>query len=469
MTIDKSNVDQIASNWMRQTGVDKIFSDAWGVDSSCAVFSSENYGVLSIGLDSAAFRCKASNLNRVFWIPGGRPNGRSVSLVSSRLGQKLEKHRSVFDAIRTFCCRLDRERHFLVIHDQSPIHGAVVRAADLFGITIYELRPMPVEVDLHWFEDRIAQDHTLANGIYYDRNSMLGEAVQPDRLQIELSHEVRVLHVRKSGNIFGAIQTRLQGDDRAESIYVLHEETRKNAASKQLIQQGAIDWYLFDGNGSDSFKVENSAANQGMDAVESIEEFSKHNDVGQYVLHWTRRRFGPWPDQLEPRYHEDLLLGTTASKHDRISTLTKILVDKKLIASNDVTRDDRPVVSFSEVGVDQLTQLRTFRSHLSRWDFETLGIAIKKDVLKSLGGRGVVYGGESCWQQLDADEQPFFQKSDGKIDWSVEKEWRVIGDVDLAKIGHEDAFVFVDSFQNAARVMPFTNFKVVVLASRKNQ
>ena len=95
----------------------------------------------------------------------------------------------------------------------------------------------------------------------------------------------------------------------------------------------------------------------------------------------------------------------------------------------------------------EMVTKRVFRAHLSRWDFEPYGIAFQRNAfLRKFGARPVVYGGEAEWQSMDEDEKPYFQtrkSSSEKIDWQTEKEWRVIGDLDLNLVGPEDAVVFV--------------------------
>ena len=47
---------------------------------------------------------------------------------------------------------------------------------------------------------------------------------------------------------------------------------------------------------------------------------------------------------------------------------------------------------------------------------------------------------------MTEDEKPYFQlrkSTSAKIDWQAEKEWRVIGDLDLNLVGPDDAVVFV--------------------------
>ena len=78
------------------------------------------------------------------------------------------------------------------------------------------------------------------------------------------------------------------------------------------------------------------------------------------------------------------------------------------------------------------------------------------------GARPVLYGDESMWQNMNESDRPFFQPAhssgstsddtDSGIDWTVEREWRHIGDLDLSRLSHEDALVFVPNFAAARRL-----------------
>ena len=58
-------------------------------------------------------------------------------------------------------------------------------------------------------------------------------------------------------------------------------------------------------------------------------------------------------------------------------------------------------------------------------------------ILTTQGAREVIYGDEAVWKDLSKSDRPFYQKigsNETSIDWSVEQEWRVLGDIDLSLI-----------------------------------
>ena len=57
----------------------------------------------------------------------------------------------------------------------------------------------------------------------------------------------------------------------------------------------------------------------------------------------------------------------------------------RLIASSEFVRGETPVVSLTAVPLGEIRTLRTYRSHLSRWDFEPYGICIRRDWLQRRG------------------------------------------------------------------------------------
>ena len=58
----------------------------------------------------------------------------------------------------------------------------------------------------------------------------------------------------------------------------------------------------------------------------------------------------------------------------------------------------------------------------------------------------MIYGDETTWENLPAKDQPFFQiaksttRTGNVLDWTVEKEWRVLGDVELREFKVGDIF-----------------------------
>jgi hypothetical protein len=82
----------------------------------------------------------------------------------------------------------------------------------------------------------------------------------------------------------------------------------------------------------------------------------------------------------------------------------------------------------------------------------------------------VRYGDDQFWDSLSPDERPFFQlrqtrRSAGSraIDWTVEDEWRIVGDVNLAEIPDTDALVFVPTETEAQEIAAVSPWPVTVV------
>lgn len=75
----------------------------------------------------------------------------------------------------------------------------------------------------------------------------------------------------------------------------------------------------------------------------------------------------------------------------------------------------------------------------------------------------MIYGDEADWRTLPPASQPWFQPRGNSIDWQMEQEWRIAGDVDLAQLDSHDAFLFVKSPLEAYALQPFSRWRVVSL------
>lgn len=190
----------------------------------------------------------------------------------------------------------------------------------------------------------------------------------------------------------------------------------------------------------------------------------KEIQVENFVSHFTRKQTSGWLDEGELGYLDKLLLGGKASDRGPLATLWRIVLQRQLIGGNRLTRDTTRVVSFSNRRLSEFCHLRTFRSHLGRWDFEPYGIAISRDRLVALGGRPVIYGTEPDWQALGPADRPFFQLSHGPTqNWKEEQEWRVLGDLDLIQVLPEQAIVFVATEAEARQLAPTCPWPLLVL------
>jgi hypothetical protein len=125
-----------------------------------------------------------------------------------------------------------------------------------------------------------------------------------------------------------------------------------------------------------------------------------------------------------------------------LETLEHILREGIIRASSRLVRGGYPVVPFTERPPQDLPRLIQWRSGLRRWTFEPYGIALSKAKLVELGARPVIYGEAAHFHELAEADRPFFQveKSAG-FDWRGEREWRVLGDLNLDQFGAGEAIV----------------------------
>lgn len=391
-------------------------------------------------IDNSMFRldryCDASLIAR-----------QTVFVASSRLPQKLDEIPEFFDGLLKLSMGLESERDVLLTAGGTTCDAMVRRVAELFRIPVVEVRTAPLDPEKLDAEVSSLEGGREENVVFVFDFENRGV----DFALAKLANRMTALSVRKGGKLDVAIQQRLK-DGKPTRILVDAKLTKKKLTDK-FLSAGATGWVLFGTEESES-----------RTPVEEI-VFSDGFDSSEYLLHWTRRRVGPWPEQPRAEFWDDLIFRSPRKDHREIASLRRILATNRILAGSDLTRDPRPVVCFSDVSFEDLKELRTFRPHLSRWDFEPFGIAIRKSWLEERGAAKVIYGDEATWGSLPNEQRPFFQLNDlnGKIDWSIEREWRITGDVDLRKVPANSAVVFVRTAEDAKEVAAYSRWPIVVL------
>jgi hypothetical protein len=159
------------------------------------------------------------------------------------------------------------------------------------------------------------------------------------------------------------------------------------------------------------------------------------------------------------------VLSDPAGQRSAASVIERIILLQRIIASPAAIRNSVPVVCLTAIPVDQWPRMRVYRRHRRRWDFLPFAIAMRRDWLQRRGARPVIYGEAGDWQNLPSDDRPFFQRAwSGKgkqqIDWRGEREWRVIGDLDLAELGSKDGFVLAPDLEVARQLAPLSRWPV---------
>jgi hypothetical protein len=308
-----------------------------------------------------------------------------------------------------------------------------------------------------------------------------------DQLLIQIASECFLLSVRPKGKIHHAALNRLakaQPEIRpaCERTWILVSALTKPAVQSNLEQAGAVGWWLYDQHPLDRDRSDLDSQETQVDAAPPPLASSVHRPSAwapilrldefpaeRFLIHWTRYRVGPWPEQTQEEWLDDLLFQSDRRKHGPAFALRRILATRQILASRGLTRDDQPVVCLSNRSLADLDNLTVFRQHLGRWDFVPFGIAIEREWLFHQGARPVIYGDESVWTSLPDSERPFFQlahSKSGKVDWTIEQEWRWLGNLNLRRIPAACVAAFVPELTDAQKLTPICGCPIVVIDAK---
>ena len=185
--------------------------------------------------------------------------------------------------------------------------------------------------------------------------------------------------------------------------------------------------------------------------------------VGQAgtLAHWTRAIDGPWPQQSETSWYNQLIHGQREADHSAFATLCNIITQQKILSSHRSIRGGYKVVCLTATPLEKWSDLNIYRPHLRRWDFCPYGILLSPSVSRRLPIKRVRYGNKRLWNSLSSKEKPFFQTIDGKADWKVEQEYRIVGDLSLRTLKQRDLVVFTETEAEAKALQTYSSWPVV--------
>ncbi len=418
----------------------------------------------------------------VFW-PRGIPPGRRIGLVSSRFGAPDRLGRHWYSRLRRICTDVRNAGHVLLTVPGTSLADLLARCSERFQLPLIsaQLPPPGLTFD-HWLCACVEGASGLAQGgswcwpawVSPPRDVETPSDLTPprDALLVAASQRILVLRLRRGGHVLGLLQRRLTEEPPSASSRVTvlaGDDFTSHQLARELAAQGAVVW---DGGPTGAAAPArrhpaSPPAPQAHSPILALADLPREPDPGAFLIHCTRGTHAPWPDQTRDDYLDDLILDREAAIHTPLATLHKILLERRLRATSWAIRGGTPVVCFTAAELTALGQLRAFRPHRHRWDFEPFGIGIARRWLVPRGTRPVVYGDEACWQGLSDDQRPFFQcrrgGQRGQFDWSREQEWRHPGDVDLTNVPVADAFVFVPSPRDADDLAAMSPWPIVVL------
>ena len=184
-----------------------------------------------------------------------------------------------------------------------------------------------------------------------------------------------------------------------------------------------------------------------------------HNQ--RYVAHWTRGCDGAWPGETREQWINQLIDNDPQADHSALRTLHRIIQSECLYSSDQTIRGGFPMTCFTRVPINQWSSRHVYRSHLRRWDFCPYGLAIKRDWIQGQGLAPVRYGSDNQWELLAANERPYFQTTGGSINWRVEQEERIAGNLDLRSSQSTDIVFFTSLAKEAVWLQAASRWPVV--------
>lgn len=446
--------------------------------------------------------------HRLVWWPWGMPSGVRNGLVSSRLGRQLHRRPEWFAALRSACACMDGRREVLLTAPGTAAAPFVERASRLFHLPCLSLAPPRDGESLtQWLgrHRRRAPSPPPENccaaflspplhppGAPPESPSTLANTPLRDRSVVAASDQLWVLHARPGGYLAQLVEARLS-DPRwapASVRLALGPGLVPSSLAGSWLALGAVAWSSgmvaprppSSLRGAHASGEPPSPAAPGPWPEGAAADWPAvslpvpgpiisvpTSDNWDFLTHWTRRQWGPWPGESEEEYRDQLILGVADADRSAAAALRRIVLQGVIRATARTIRGGVAVVSFTAVPLAEVSRRRVFRPHRGRWDFEPYGICIRRAWLEQRGARAVRYGEDADWAQLPPGERPFFQRRASgprrgmPIDWAEEREWRHPGDVHLRELPPSEGLLFVPSHEEAQHLAPVSRWPVVVL------
>lgn len=314
--------------------------------------------------------------------------------------------------------------------------------------------------------------------------SAASDSIRFDREIAQQADEILVLGLRSRGNWHKLLHERLSSG-RSGVVLVDLKDLQPNSVKNELLNLGAQLWspelsaqLPLDSEVESSVPARqwpvgacgpSGAGHCTLHPLPSSAEWS-------FLTHTTRACPGCWPEQSANDFLDSILECRVDGLHSGLRTLMRILQQRRLIASNRTIRGGFPVVSFTSAPLMELPEMRCFRTHRMRWDFEPYGLCVRHAALVRAGARPVIYGTEQVWEQLGDSDAPYFQLNEPSIDlsdsnhpgansgidWSREREWRYRGNLDLTAFDPADILVFVPTYDEARQISAATQWPITL-------
>jgi hypothetical protein len=459
--------------------------------------------------------------DRLCWWPRGIPEGSWIALVSSRLRRRLDLIPEWFAAFREACRSLDGAADVLFTGKGTTTERYVRRAAAHAGfrtLTLHAPRgrssaanwlrkidrggfPVSAERQYDVYLSPPLDDTRAFDGACDLRGQSGPSGPLTDRVVTAWADELFVLRIRRGGNLEPLVRSRLAQGPNAGIVHLaVGPNLVTESLALELIEFGARAWSPCRTNASDRAHnvrrvdpasslaaqphrelaaidsdrhITSGTGQNDCQRVHTLASWSRALATGKsscwnFLTHCTHAAIGPWPGQTDDEYLDELLFAACPQPRTPFAALVRILSEQRIRASPSALRGGTQAVCLTAVPLDELHRLRAFQPQRQCWSFEPYGICLSRDMLLARGARPVVYGDEDDWNRLSADDRPFFQlrrtnHATRPRDWTAEREWRYLGDIDLASVPSAGALVFVPTEEEAAQIARHSLWPVIAL------
>ena len=179
------------------------------------------------------------------------------------------------------------------------------------------------------------------------------------------------------------------------------------------------------------------------------------------LAHWTRAADGPWPLQSESDWYLQLVHGWSEADHSALATLQNIVSKEVIYGTGRTIREGHKVVCLTRVPISRWQEQHIYRPHLRRWDFCPYGVVFSPTAISRITPTDVQYGDEDLWKRLRPSDRPYFQAIDCNIDWTIEQEQRVLGDIVLRSLQNDDLILFTQTAWEAEQLQIYSRWPIV--------
>jgi len=387
---------------------------------------------------------------------------RTLYLGSSRLSKNWKNQKEIRLAIRAICQRPSSQKITLICPTKSPIIELVRFLSIRQGWNLVSVADQTIGLPRANKPIRIGHPNTTQVQLSISQQTKRKGGSKEstcDELCFTLADEVRLLSVRTSGKLDTLSQTLID-----QPVYVLSSarNSRKKLASNA--SPNRVPWFVF-GPPKD---VPSSASEANL-WPESFCGLWKRDRADPFLFHHTRGTFDPWPGEESSDFWEKWLQDSHRNGRP-LQTLHRIILEQRLRAFGRLIPGKVPMVCFSENDPGETSVQPIFRKQLGRWDGLPFGVGVRKECLQLCDFKKVTYL-ENRSNQMTAEEKnpwthprySFDRQGKVAVDWSEEREYRLMGDLNLRKLRHEDVIVFVQRRIDAIETAVFSRFPVYYL------